>query len=1050
MNSDDHDSSAASARHEAGLLRNAADVVCELAIDGRILYVSPAVEPVLARTPESLAGRSFIEVVAPEDRAEMLASFQKVVTTGEEPLVRFRALRRDGVRVEFETTVRIFEEDGERKLVTVNRDVTRQSAETQTNRQRDRHYRAIVESGGRPAAILDRNGEVAFSNRAFKAVFGASNSIHDLFMRMTDEVRQSMEMLWYEANRLDRSGRGNGDFVYANDDGTESWFASSWESFQNEDDQRCFAFVYEDITVRKQIELALRSIAQGVAVEGLGGLEQNLASIAQALRLDRLVLAGVDPDDPGFAQISVGVENGEPMERERFALGRLPDATAARGEACIFPTGVSSLIPEVSERLSPDFESYAGQPLHRADGVVIGFVGGYGRGPILDADLARSLLSAFATHAAAAVDRQRADAEIRANQHRFEALSRQHHEILTEVDKHGRVLFASEASLPMLGYTPEEMVGKVIPHMVHPDDRRENREFQRDLFTRHGHSFVVNRIRHKDGSYRWLESRTSSFHTPDGAHRALIVSRDVTERRQADLGRGLLYRVIQEAADLVFVCDTDTTLRFANQAASRRLGATFEPGRAPRVENRHLDELLSTEDAVRLKQEILPVLTPARPWSGDLHLRDPDGGDPIPTEATIFLFLGESEGDGSYLAVTLRNIEERRSAEEALRQSEFRLNQAQKMEAVGRLAGGIAHDFNNLLTAIIGYSDLVLDELGEGHGARRDAEEILRAAERAGGLTRQLLAFSRRQVLQPEPVDLNATVAEIERMMRRLIGENIELVMVQHGELRPIIADPGQIEQVIVNLVVNARDAMPQGGRLELETSNHIAKTQRRTDSGVLEAGEYSVLRVTDTGTGMDEETRSQIFEPFFTTKETHQGTGLGLASVYGIVSQSGGQIEVETTQGSGTAFTIYFPVAEAEATSEDAQQHTQQSGGHETILLVEDAAPVRRLLQRTLEMSGYQVLVAESATSALQHCSRHEGPIDLLLTDVVLPRVGGPEIARRAAEVRPEIRVLFMSGFTDETLSRHGLDPSRVELIEKPFTPAAALARVRALLDDA
>ncbi len=484
--------------------------------------------------------------------------------------------------------------------------------------------------------------------------------------------------------------------------------------------------------------------------------------------------------------------------------------------------------------------------------------------------------------------------------------------------------------------------------------------------------------------------------------------------------------------------DTDTTPEIRSHEGSEG---------ARGIEGRTFFEMLPAAEAERLRNEILPELTPSQPWSGELQLLGVGDAGPTATEATIFLFQGAEGTRRVYLGITLRDIEARRTAEEALRQSEFRLNQSQKMEAVGRLAGGIAHDFNNLLTTIIGYSDLVLDELGEGHVAQRDAEEILRAAERAAGLTRQLLAFSRRQVLQPAPVDLNAVVANIDRMMRRLIGENIDLVTVQDGELSQIVADPGQIEQVIVNLVVNARDAMPQGGRLEIETANLLADVEQRTETGILPPGHYALLSVSDTGIGMDEETRSQIFEPFFTTKEPHHGTGLGLASVYGIVSQSGGQIGIETNSETGTRFTIYFPATETQTHDPLAAEQIHSRGGHETILLVEDAAPVRRLVRRTLENAGYTVLGAESATAALRHCSRHDGAIHLLLTDVVLPKTAGPEIALRAAELRPGIRVLFMSGFTDETLTRHGLDPSS-ELLEKPFTPALVLERIRTLLD--
>jgi two-component system cell cycle sensor histidine kinase/response regulator CckA len=437
------------------------------------------------------------------------------------------------------------------------------------------------------------------------------------------------------------------------------------------------------------------------------------------------------------------------------------------------------------------------------------------------------------------------------------------------------------------------------------------------------------------------------------------------------------------------------------------------------------------------------------------------------TEATIFLF--DDPGDAtspdrerdpqrsrsprsrplrSNFAVSLHDISARRRTEEALRQSEARLIQARKMESVGRLAGGIAHDFNNLLTAIIGYSDLVLQELDPEHGSRRDVEEILRAAERAGGLTRQLLAFSRRQVLQPERVDLNAVVADIDRMLRRLIGEDIELVTRLHGELEPIVADPGQIEQVIVNLVVNARDAMPRGGRIELETSNFECIDPVRVESGMLAPGRYVALRVADTGTGMDEETRAQIFEPFFTTKEASGGTGLGLASAYGIISQSRGQIDVASRLGEGSRFTIYLPVAREATVEVTPTDPAPASRGRETILLVEDSGPVRRLVERMLTRKGYTVLAAESATAALRHCSRYDGPIDLLLTDVVLPRMAGPEIARQAREIRPDLRVLYMSGFTDETLTQHGLSSLEPDLLAKPFSSSTVLARVRQRLD--
>ncbi len=1047
---------------EAELLRHAADIVVEVGTDGRIVFISDAVERILGRDADAYIGRSFLETLLPEDRAETLALFQKVVTTGAQTFIRYRVSRHDGSRIQFEATLRIFENaDGERRVVCVARDVTQRSAEHAVARERDHYYRALVESGARPAAIVGPTGEIIFSNQHFKTTFGLNIRVEDVFQRLSEDDRNAMQVAWFDSNRPNGSGFGAGDFEYIHADGTTSWFGATWSAVEGHGGERCIAVLYQDISKRKKIEFALRSIARGITIAGGGTLAENIQMIAQALELDRLVFGELDENEPGILNVSVAWQDGEFLALDRMELRDLPDATVAAGDVVVHPSGLAELVPSVAEHLGSGFEAYAGMPVRRADGTIIGLVGGYARKPITTPDLIRSLLSAFATHAAAAVDRQRANEEIRANQDRFEVLAAQAHEMLVEVDHEGRVTYVSQASLAILGYRPEELIGRDINHLDHPDDGLLNQGLRDQLLSPVEQSFFVMRVLHADGGWRWIESRASAFTAPDGSNRALILCRDVTDQRRRALGRDLLYRVVQQGADLLFVCEPDSTLlTFTNKAATRRLAASlgnlFARPSSPNGDRlsevdfggRAFYELLPPEEALRLRSQILPELTPSKPWSGELHLLGVSNAAPTPTEATIFLFQDDEETQRTYLGITLHDIEARRTAEEALRQSELRLSQAQKMEAVGRLAGGIAHDFNNLLTAILGYGDLVLSELGEGHVAHPDVEEILRAAERAGGLTRQLLAFSRRQVLQPESVDLNAIVSDIDRMMRRLIGEDIELVTLLDGGLSPIVADPGQIEQVIVNLVVNAQDAMPQGGRLEIETANHRVDVEKRTDSGSLPAGEYVLLRVSDTGVGMDEETHAQIFEPFFTTKDAHHGTGLGLASAYGIVQQSGGQIDVDTTPGAGTRFTIYFPAAEVAGLVPAVAGKSGAGGGQETILLVEDASPVLRLVSRSLEAAGYQVLSAESATAALRHCSRHAGPIDLLLTDVVLPKTAGPEIARRARELRPGIRVLFMSGFTDDMLVKHGLDPKHLELLEKPFTPAALLDRVRSLLD--
>jgi len=384
------------------------------------------------------------------------------------------------------------------------------------------------------------------------------------------------------------------------------------------------------------------------------------------------------------------------------------------------------------------------------------------------------------------------------------------------------------------------------------------------------------------------------------------------------------------------------------------------------------------------------------------------------------------------------------------RRLEQQLFQAQKMDAVGRLAGGIAHDFNNVLTAILGAVELGLLDAPQPGPLREELEIIRDAATRAKDLIRRLLAFSARQVLQPTVLDLNHLVSDIAKMLRRLIGEDVELVLAPDAVLGAVRADAGQLEHVLVNLAVNARDAMPQGGRLTISTTN--VELSGGNSSPVPEGppGAYVRLAVTDSGVGMDADTRAHLFEPFFTTKPRGKGTGLGLATVYGIVRQSGGHIAVDTAPGRGSAFHIYLPrVAEAPEAAGSARAVVAPAPGRETVLLAEDEQLVRLLARKILEQAGYTVLVAAGGAEALQLATQHAGPIDLLVTDVVMPEMSGRELVHRLAEQRPQTRVLYMSGYADEAIERHGvLDPGTA-FIQKPFTPAGLARKVREVLDE-
>jgi PAS domain S-box-containing protein len=409
------------------------------------------------------------------------------------------------------------------------------------------------------------------------------------------------------------------------------------------------------------------------------------------------------------------------------------------------------------------------------------------------------------------------------------------------------------------------------------------------------------------------------------------------------------------------------------------------------------------------------------------------------------------DGKAAHMIGAVADVTEQHEAAEELRRAEEQLRMAQRLEAVGQLAGGVAHDFNNVLTVIQSYAQMLRDDLGRGNPLQDDVDEITKAAERAASLTRQLLAFSRKQVLQPRVLDVNAVVTNMEKMLRPLVGIDVALATSLATDLRPVRADPGQLEQVVMNLVVNARDAMPDGGRVTIETANAVLDDAFAAAHGLtgVPPGPYAMLAVHDTGHGMNEATRARIFEPFFTTKQQGKGTGLGLATVYGIVKQSGGYIWVYSEVGRGTVFKVYLPCARAGDLWEEGEGPLDGRGVHRpaTVLLAEDEPALRAVARRALENHGYRVLEAGDGEEALALCARHDGTIDLLLTDVVMPRLGGPELAARVRPTRPELKVLYTSGYTEAGLSpRRRLDADGA-FLQKPYTPGALAEKVRAVL---
>jgi PAS domain S-box-containing protein len=511
---------------------------------------------------------------------------------------------------------------------------------------------------------------------------------------------------------------------------------------------------------------------------------------------------------------------------------------------------------------------------------------------------------------------------------------------------------------------------------------------------------------------------------------------DITARRVADESRRLQSAALHAAADAVVITDCAGVIEWVNPAFTQITGYTVEEavGKNPR------DLIRSGKHAAAFFAEFWATILAGRRWHGEVINRRKDGS--LYSEDQSVTPILDASGAITHFVAIKRDITERLQLE-----AQFR--QAQKMESVGHLASGIAHDFNNLLTVINGLSDLILEQIAQDDPVHADVQEIRHAGDRAATLTRQLLAFSRQQILAPQVMNINTVVAGMESLLRRLLDEDIDLVVVPAPGLGSVKADPGQIEQVVANLTVNARDAMPQGGRLTIETQNVTLDENFACQDGVaVTPGPYVALVVSDSGIGMDEATRARIFEPFFTTKGPGKGTGLGLATVYGIVKQSHGFICVDSEVGRGTTCKIYLPQVTEAAGADQPGPTVDSTAGTETILLVEDNAGLRKLTIRLLERAGYTVLGAATGEEALSLLERQGDSAHLLLTDVVMPGMSGRQLAEQLAQTHPGIKVLYMSGYTSDNIVRRGVLDAQVSFLGKPFTASRLLRKVREVLD--
>lgn len=637
---------------------------------------------------------------------------------------------------------------------------------------------------------------------------------------------------------------------------------------------------------------------------------------------------------------------------------------------------------------------------------------------------------------------------VKRNEERFRSMIEHSADIVSLHDAEGNMTYQSPSIKRILGYEQDEILGLNVLDFIHPDYKAATKTETDKVRSKEGiHPSFTTKFRHKNGLWLWFECYgNNQLHNPS-IGQIIFSAHDITQRREAEEklreSEMTFSSVVKSINQGLIITDLNDNVFYINERLTKLTGFTFEEMKG---------------------NPAYKFLLPPDEWE-NLFIKNRQRGQGTSEiyEHRILRkdktsFWAESiaspfrNAKGNIVGTVgiIADITARKESIEELNKIQEQLRAAQKLESIGMLAGGIAHDFNNMLTAITGYSDLILRQLDNEDPLRRKVEEIRKAGDRAAELTYQLLAFSRKQVLQPKTVNINETVVEVLKLLKRLIGEDIVIKTFLNENVGTITIDPGQLAQVIINLSINARDAMPEGGKLVIETNNvYLDENYARRHGSFVAAGHYVMMAISDNGTGIDEKTRLRIFEPFFTTKDVGKGTGMGLATVYGIVKQSGGNIWLYSEVGKGSTFKIYLPrVNQAAGTQNESADNEKLPLGTEKILLVEDEEMVRSVTKQILEMCGYDVIEASNGVEAIKICEEAGCDVDLLITDVVMPVMGGRELVKHLTETHPLLRILYISGYADDAVIHHGILDKGAMFLQKPFTPESLAGKVRECLD--
>ena len=917
----------------------------------------------------------------------------------------------------------------------------------------EEQYRSMVDQAIPAIFRTTPEGEYISVNPACARLCGYSSpeemiaSVRDIGAQMyTDpEKRKEFRRLMEQQGEV-----RNFEFEIRKKDGTRAWILESSRAVQSPDGSIAFyEGSAEDITERKRAETERHAITEIIAgVSSTSNLDELLRLIHQSLRTalyaENCFIALHDRETSLFHFAFFADQFDQPPPPQK--LGKTCTEYVFRSGR---PMSISqkefdelAKLGEV-ELVGTPSPSWLGVPLRTPTETIGVLVVQHYTDENAYSERDLEFLGSVGGQIALAIQRKQAEDALRQSERHFRALIENSADILTLLDPAGVITYASPSTARTLGYTNEEMMSRNAFDWVRREHLERVAEHLAEALRNPGKpEFVRAEARAKDGSWRLFEGTLTNFLGVPGVEAIVVNVRDITEQERAQqalrAAEGKFRTLVEQLPNVTYIAEPGPQGKWEYVSPQIETLLGFSPEEWMSLANTWWSRV-HPDDRERVAQGEQEFQRTGKPLRQEYRMIARDG--------RVLWFRDEAvmmHREGPLLMQgVLHDITDQKRLEDQLRQ-------AQKMEAVGRLAGGVAHDFNNLLMVIQGHTSLLGERLAEGSPERRSVEQIQKSSERAAALTRQLLAFSRMQVMQARVLDLNSVVADTGKMLRRVIGEHIELILRYDGNLGRVKADPGQIEQVLLNLVVNARDAMPSGGKLVVETCNLTLDEAAARRMSSLPAGSYVVLSVSDTGVGMDSETQSHIFEPFFTTKEQGKGTGLGLATVYGIVQQSGGHITVYSQPGQGATFRLYFPRVEDPADrGSGIRPRPKIPKGSETILLVEDEKEVRELAREALRRGGYAVLEAHDGEQALGLAQEYGGPIHLLLTDVVMPNLGGPELAARLQEARPGIKLLYMSGYSEFISAGHGGLGPFTYFLQKPFSLELLGRKVREVLDE-